>query len=540
MFVRGNDVHVSLEARQRTGGNTGFGVEEPLVAVRRRRFRDQLTAIYFRTHVDVIGIDGERALGNQQVGQHYTRTLIFLAQVEQLWDGVECVERVPRRHDETLEIPLARAEHLPEVSLLGLGGNAGGGSGPLNVDKHGGNLHHCRTPNGLGHQRESTARRGTHRTAPRVGGADGHVGHGDLVLHLADHDAEFATVLGHPVEHSRRRTHGVRTVELDAGCRTAHGQRLVAAPHRKRFGPSGHRVSEGFKPVPSILEPVAGHAQVFVHHRLALPLQRQREAILEYGEVQPKQAGHGAEGNCVLDQLVAVFFGEIGDGEGTQLDSVPGVAGLDRIAVEDHPGPRAHYSEVTVHRVLIEAHEEVDLVAMGVNRPVAHPDGEKDVAAPDDRLVGVVGVEVEAAAHSDSCKYVAGRSDSLTGGTADAQREIKTVAGHPMAPFRGWRMTHALVHAMPLAPDVVPLQRNLLSTNLLRTSGHSTRRSSCISDSLRCAAMAVYARGRDQTPIADERGVGPRSATERPPRPERCQSYASCLMTLPGHRFVGP
>ena len=54
---------------------------------------------------------------------------------------------------------------------------------------------------------------------------------------------------------------------------------------------------------------------------------------------------------------------------------------------------------------------------------------------------------------------------------------------------------------MPPAPEVFPLQRNLLSTIWLRTPGHPMRRSSRTSDSLRCAAMPAYARGRGQTSV---------------------------------------
>ena len=49
----------------------------------------------------------------------------------------------------------------------------------------------------------------------------------------------------------------------------------------------------------------------------------------------------------------------------------------------------------------------------------AGADGEEGVAAADDGLVGVVGVEVQAAAAEDLGEDVAGSGDTLTGGASD-------------------------------------------------------------------------------------------------------------------------
>ena len=53
----------------------------------------------------------------------------------------------------------------------------------------------------------------------------------------------------------------------------------------------------------------------------------------------------------------------------------------------------------------------------------AGADGEEGVAAADDGLIGVVGVEVEAAAAEDPGEDVSGSGDALTGGSSDTDAE---------------------------------------------------------------------------------------------------------------------
>ena len=63
------------------------------------------------------------------------------------------------------------AQHLPEIALLGLGGNAGGWAGPLAVDDYHGSFHHGGEAEALAHQGKAAAGGGAHgrerRHAPR-------------------------------------------------------------------------------------------------------------------------------------------------------------------------------------------------------------------------------------------------------------------------------------------------------------------------------------------------------------------------------------
>ena len=96
--------------------------------------------------------------------------------------------------DDPRIVAVAGAQHLPEVALLGLGGNPGGRTGALHVDHHDRSLHHGRHAEAFGHQGEAAAGGGAHGAHAGVRGADRHVDHADLVFHLPDHDAGLARV----------------------------------------------------------------------------------------------------------------------------------------------------------------------------------------------------------------------------------------------------------------------------------------------------------------------------------------------------------
>src|SRR5438046_2341548 len=79
---------------------------------------------------------------------------------------------------------------------------------------------------------------------------------------------------------------------------------------------------------------------------------------------------------------------------------------------------------MAVHRVLIEGDEQVELVARGLDGSIAGSQGEKDVPPANDRLISVVGVEVQATANEDTRQDVAWRSNALTCCAADADCQI--------------------------------------------------------------------------------------------------------------------
>jgi hypothetical protein len=68
---------------------------------------------------------------------------------------------------------------------------------------------------------------------------------------------------------------------------------------------------------------------------------------------------------------------------------------------------------MAIHRVLIEGHQNVELVTECENRGIASAKREENVAAANDRLVRIIGVQVQPAADEDARQDIAGRGDSL-------------------------------------------------------------------------------------------------------------------------------
>ena len=75
---------------------------------------------------------------------------------------------------------------------------------------------------------------------------------------------------------------------------------------------------------------------------------------------------------------------------------------------------------MAIHAVLIEGNEQVDAVTHVGDLFRSRTNGEKCVAAANDGLIGVVGVEVEAASAEDLCEDVARGGDALSGCASDA------------------------------------------------------------------------------------------------------------------------
>src|SRR5262249_29177881 len=91
--------------------------------------------------------------------------------------------------------------------------------------------------------------------------------------------------------------------------------------------------------------------------------------------------------------------------------------------------------QVSIHRVLVERDEEIDLVTHAPHRTVASADGEKGMAAGNDRLVGVVSVELGAAPGKNRGENFPGRGAPLPFFTADADRKIYFVHDQSVPPM---------------------------------------------------------------------------------------------------------
>ena len=120
---------------------------------------------------------------------------------------------------------------------------------------------------------------------------------------------------------------------------------------------------------------------------------------------------------------------QLRDRHGTELRPLLGVAGRDRVAVVQHLGIRSQEAQVAIHRVLIEADQEIQLVPVRVRLFILHSDGEQDMPSPNDGLIGVVGVQVQPTANKNTGQDVAGGRDPLAGGPANRERKVESRAG---------------------------------------------------------------------------------------------------------------
>ncbi len=154
-----------------------------------------------------------------------------------------------------------------------------------------------------------------------MGGSDGHVDYADLILDLADEDAGFAGVLGHPVEYAGGGAHGICAVELDASRGSAHGHGSVAAEGGVLVVGHGERPGEGLEVLAGVVVSGAGDGDVLVGDGLLLFAELLGDNLLKRGEAYAHHAEGCAHGKGVLGDLVFGDVGQGGDGDGTELDA---------------------------------------------------------------------------------------------------------------------------------------------------------------------------------------------------------------------------
>src|SRR5271165_3262690 len=82
--------------------------------------RDQLAAIDRRMEVEFLRIDAEPPFGKQQIAQHDSRTLEAVSNIEYFRDQLEAVADVERSGNDPRVVAEGRAQHLPQIALLGL------------------------------------------------------------------------------------------------------------------------------------------------------------------------------------------------------------------------------------------------------------------------------------------------------------------------------------------------------------------------------------------------------------------------------------
>jgi len=102
------------------------------------------------------------------------------------------------------------------------------------------------------------------------------------------------------------------------------------------------------------------------------------------------------------------------------------VARRDVVAVVHGNGTRSQQTQVLVHGVLVQAQQQVELVAVAVLHFFRHTEGQEDVTASHDGLVRVVRVQVQAAPHEYPREDVPRRCYPLSSLASDGEGKIKS------------------------------------------------------------------------------------------------------------------
>src|SRR5579864_3938607 len=152
---------------------------------------NQLSAIDGRIEVEFLGINAEPPFGEQQIAEYDSRALEAVSYVENLGDQLEAIGDVERSRDNSWVVAEGRTQHLPQVTLLGFGGDTSGWPRTLAINHHHRNLCLRREAESLAHQGKPAAGRGAHGTDSCVCRTDGHVDDADLILDLTHHDVCF-------------------------------------------------------------------------------------------------------------------------------------------------------------------------------------------------------------------------------------------------------------------------------------------------------------------------------------------------------------
>ena len=307
------------------------------------------------------------------VGQQDDRHLVALGVVEGVDRRPEAVLHRDRRDDDPRGLAVAAVEGVLQVGLLGLGRQAGGRPAALGVDHDAGDLRGAGVAEHLGHQREARAGGGRHRLHAGVRRAEHRRERGDLVLAL-DRDAAHLGQLGRqPLEDVRGRRDRVAGEVLHPGRDRAEGDRLVAR-HQDPVLLDLDRVDdrERADQVGALVVAGAQRGDVRVGDALLVGVAAQHQ-LLDRGGVERDHARHGPHGDHVLGaQRAADLLGELLHPDRAGARQVVG-GDLDGGVVEEDHALGAERVPVEVPGLLVEADEQVHVLAVAVDLLVAHP-----------------------------------------------------------------------------------------------------------------------------------------------------------------------
>ena len=244
--------------------------------------------------------------------------------------------------------------------------------------------------------------------------ADGHVDHADLVFNLPHHDSGFARVRGHPVEHTRGRTHRIGAIKLHSGSRAPHGERDIAGKYRVLSIAHRKRIRKGLEVRSGVVITDAGNSEVFRYNFVTLSQELFGENFCKRLKTYAHHLQRGRQRQRVLLDLTAASLRELVYRKRAKLCAICMGTGFDRVCIVNNRGSRPHQTQVPVHRILVERNEQVDMITEARHFLNPGANGKKGVAATNDRLVGVVSIQVETAPGEDLGEDVSRCSHTLT------------------------------------------------------------------------------------------------------------------------------
>ncbi len=220
-----------------------------------------------------------------------------------------------------------------------------------------------------------------------------------------------------------RRAHGVSTVEFHPCGRTSHGRRGVATEHRIAVSGHGQWTVEWPEIRGGIVIADSCDPDVFRHHGFAFFLELLGENLLQRLETNAHHAETGAHCERVLGHLITCDVSQLGDGERAELHARRGDTRLDRVRVVEACSAVGKQTKVAIHRVLVQRDQQIQAVTHVGDFLWTSADRKKRVPTANDRLIGVVSIQVQAAAAEDFREDVARCCDALTSGAPDGNGE---------------------------------------------------------------------------------------------------------------------
>src|SRR5713226_1824918 len=201
--------------------------------------------------------------------------------------------------------------------------------------------------------------------------ANRHIHNPDLVFDLTHHDAQLATVPGHPMQYSGRRTHRIGAVKSHSRRGPSHRQRLVTLEEREFLAGVGEREGKRLEMSSGIVVAGPSDTHVLGDHRLAFSLELNRQDLFEQFELDSNQSQQSPKGDGILNQITLDVGSELFDRKGTELNAVGGCSRLDLVAVIEDSGSGSHELEMPIHAILVQRNQHVQLVAQAENWLVA-------------------------------------------------------------------------------------------------------------------------------------------------------------------------